>query len=272
MDLLSFGLTSFVSFGTSYLTNGSAITKWLDALFYLKIGHKTIEEAENLKHQYELQRTNSTSVSMESLDAIQQQLMQVRDDQAKFQESVVKQLALIPDVNRKIPNRNIAAPIMDATESYIHDPEIRSMFATLLASSADSIKESMVRPAFVQIIKEMSPIDAKILSSLSAPVYPVAQLQSNEGNGSVTLQTNLFQNIPNFGSVDQVSSSLSNLKRLGLVEIVYDVHLSAEHAYDLLEQQIGLSVLKAKNPKIEIKHGVLEMTPIGKDFKQVVLI
>ncbi|KRM73022.1 DUF4393 domain-containing protein [Lacticaseibacillus brantae] len=274
MDIvLSTLFTGLVSFGTAYLTHGNAITESLDALYYLKIGRKTIEQANDLKSQYEKARTNpDNALPQPMLDEMKNQLVQIQNDQNEFKQAVGERLAKISEENLKLPNKNIASPTMEATENYIQDKEIRDMFAALLASSADRSKEHFVRPAFVQIIKEMSPIDSKILATLGR-VEPVARIiQYKEGESQYrVVREGIIPGSDTFGTPNMVASSLYNLQRLGLIDIKYDLAVANESRYDDLKTSIQFNQVQKDNPTLDLQLGSAAITPFGQDFKAAVL-
>jgi hypothetical protein len=81
-----------------------------------------------------------------------------------LRDAVSKRLThLTPDKLQK-PNARIAVPAVQAL-LYSHEEEIREMFANLLAADMDPDKKSCAHVCFVEIIKQMSPLEAVIMSN-----------------------------------------------------------------------------------------------------------
>jgi len=65
------------------------------------------------------------------------------------------------------PSPAIAAPLLDHIKFIFEEPELLSLFETLLASSIDVETANKCRPSFVSNLRDMSSKDAKVLLSLS---------------------------------------------------------------------------------------------------------
>lgn len=61
------------------------------------------------------------------------------------------------------PPINVAGPALEALRFVGDEPSLQEMFANLLASSMDKGANRKVHPAFVEIIKQLSPIEAQLL-------------------------------------------------------------------------------------------------------------
>jgi len=73
---------------------------------------------------------------------------------------------------------------------------------------------------------------------------------------------------------DRLSSYLSNLKRLELIRIDYSTYCTYDGAYDSLDNEFtSMKVEWEKHGcKFVIKHGLLELTPFGREFSKIVII
>ena len=67
----------------------------------------------------------------------------------------------IPEEFLQEPKLNIVGPALEASKYYIDSEILREMFANLISSSVDSRKSSKTHPSFVEIIKQLSSLDAK---------------------------------------------------------------------------------------------------------------
>ncbi len=61
---------------------------------------------------------------------------------------------------------SIVGPALEASKYYFDEKEIRNMFANLIASSMDSTYNGLVQHSFVEIIRQLSPYDAKLFNTL----------------------------------------------------------------------------------------------------------
>ena len=75
------------------------------------------------------------------------------------------------------PEPYVAVPAIQAISYCMDCEELKDMFASLLASSMISDKKDDVHPSFVEIIKSMSPLDARIFKFLSSNKESVAVVE-----------------------------------------------------------------------------------------------
>lgn len=234
------------------------ISEW----WFISFGHSISEQADKLRAKQEL-------------------------NVEKYAQDIANEISNINPENVQEPKLNIVGPTLDASKFYIDDDEMRKMFAKLLASSMDKTKDDIVHNAFVEIIKQLSPIDAKNLFNLNPKNFmPIVQVKSNDLNneGFIILENNFFifgvQNI----SSKTISASLENLKRLGLVDISYTSNLTdgdakpyEEYEKDPLQiykQQVNVLNLNKdlKSPRYSepyIAKGIIGLTDFGKNFHSI---
>ncbi len=167
---------------------------------------------------------------------------------------------------------------MEASKYYIDDEELRSLFAKLIAASMDNSKNEVLQPAFVEIIKQMSPIDAKNLINLydikdkQNPIVSIILESKDSKNYKEVFDHFYIENIGNISHV-RVASSLLNLKRLGLIEINYGVFLSDENRYLFYENHPIINQFKNEYNddlhSIKLKKGLIKITNFGMDFCKI---
>lgn len=63
------------------------------------------------------------------------------------------------------PPIHVAAPILEKSRFTADCEELHNMFASLLATAMDYDSQRLAHPAFIQIIENLSPLEAKILTS-----------------------------------------------------------------------------------------------------------
>ncbi len=200
------------------------------------------------------------------------------------------------------PDPHIAVPAMQAIAYSMDSAELRNMYANLLAKAMNSDLKSSVRAAFVEVIKQMEPIDAVNLGLFRNQMdgLPVAEYQkivvsppeedsdgSNDDDNFYVLQTNVFISNPDNLDIEAQAISLSSLVRLGLITILWDISVS-DYNYDSFkdtEMYHSLSALITPVPadgyqvprdlglckEIRIVEGQALLTPFGSAFLSVCL-
>ena len=81
-----------------------------------------------------------------------------------FTCKIREKINLISDSNLKEPQMNIAGPAIESSKHFYEEEHYREMFSNLISASCDKSKQGVIHPAFVEIIKQLSPLDAKLLS------------------------------------------------------------------------------------------------------------
>jgi hypothetical protein len=136
---------------------------------------------------------------------------------AWLEAALTKRLKNTPEAKIVGPNPRIAVPAVQALIYSMDDEFIREMFANLLAADMDADRKGGVHPAFVELIKEMTPEDARVLSS----VVERSQIRFRVG-----ARTDSWQLLETAFTIDvegldwpAVGNSVTNLARLGLIEL-----------------------------------------------------
>lgn len=178
------------------------------------------------------------------------------------------------------PSLRISGPILEGLK-YTDTPELREMFLNLLASAMNVDTEANTHPSFVETIKQLSTLDAKIFSqmfSLKQANCVGLQLEKPE---TTTYYINAFpiffvEELSLMADPFLISSSIQNLLRLGLINH-YDVGLESynynkvqEHPY--VKNRINLYEAKLNEKvKLTISKGSLFINDYGKNFAHVCL-
>jgi Abortive infection alpha len=101
------------------------------------------------------------------------------------------------------PSISIALPLLIAAADESRD-ELRSIWARLLAAAADPARAKSFRIQFIEVVKQMDPLDAAVLDATHRRQRVTAGL-TNE----LAIESKMNR--------DEVEISLDNLARLGLV-------------------------------------------------------
>ena len=195
-----------------------------------------------------------------------------------FLNNIVSEDSDIPKNRVQEPKMSVLGPALEASKYYIDDKELRSLFAKLVAASMDNSKNDILQPAFVEIVKQMTPIDAEILINLyeiqdkQKPIVSIILENKVTKNYKSVVDHFYIENISNISHV-RIASSLINLVRLGLVEINYSVFLSDEEKYLSYKNHPIINELKNKysddSNSIELKKGIIKITEFGMDFCKI---
>ena len=68
---------------------------------------------------------------------------------------------------RRDPSLAVVGPAIEASKFYIEEEDMREMFANLIAASMDDRLTNEVHSSYVEIIKQLSPLDAQNLIYLN---------------------------------------------------------------------------------------------------------
>lgn len=121
----------------------------------------------------------------------------------KYEADIQRELSKIPEEKLVEPPMSIVGPAIEASKYYIDHDEMRKMYSKLIASSMNIDYTKKTHHAYVEIIKELSPLDASNLQF----IYKLKYLSEYDLVFSETSDETHLQAV-----------SLNNLIRLGLVE------------------------------------------------------
>lgn len=117
------------------------------------------------------------------------------------------------------PEAYVAVPALQAISYSMDSEELRNLYANLLAKAMNSDTKDSVHPSFVEIIKQMSPIDANIFEQImKASNRPLITINIEYEDGGYDLFSEHCSWIKDY-SLIQCRTSFNNLTRLGLIEI-----------------------------------------------------
>lgn len=194
----------------------------------------------------------------------------------------ITQIALKNIDNLKEPKLSIAGPALETAKFYLEEDELRAMFAKLVASSMDKSKEEFCHPSFVDIIKHLDQLDAKNFSIISSlyneqGFIPTVKYYTAEIGVDKPIDhiiDHVFVNNLEQKDITVQSSSLTNLSRLGLIDIDYKKHVPDEYYHDLLHNSFveeQNKELALENKRILSRLGIIQLTLFGSRFSKACL-
>lgn len=169
-----------------------------------------------------------------------------------YRQDILEELSKIPEENRCNPRLCVAGSAIQDSLNFIEEPDLRKMFAKLIASASDKNKYAQTHPAFSKIISQLSPFEANILKSttLLTNSHPCCKIRLQKSNikKDFTFSTvnEGFNIITHFyfpvternveeatdSDIDLYSTIIDNLSRLNLFEIPVNYTLSNPNNYE----------------------------------------
>lgn len=200
----------------------------------------------------------------------------------QFKEELEQSISDIPEKNIVEPPLHIVGPSLEAAKYYFENDELRIMFAKLISAAMNANTINQTHPSFVEIIKQLSPLDATHLKLFKVQTrYPIVKYDyvTHDGFGNNTFKNNVFQEKKGHQDLNLNAASISNLNRLGLVSISYTYTLNNDDFYKKYVDSPFYKMAKAQIKKvnsdstspfpyvdIEIAKGTVEITPLGQSF------
>lgn len=222
----------------------------LDDWWYINFGHKTSEKADMLRAKKEADLEN-------------------------YKELIIKELTPISPTNVQSPQLSILGPALEASSYYIGDEELRKMFAKLIGATFDKTKNSIAHVSFVEIIKQLSPHDARLLKTFkSNKFYPAIAVVSilnylNNGEHSFKIIKDIvFVSEENI-DINLNEFSISNLIRLGILS--NNLNETFPNTLTPIAYEIYEKNFLSDNSSIKLKQGMLQVTPFGQNLLRTCL-
>lgn len=155
---------------------------------------------------------------------------------AETEKLLAKKLEQVGEDKIVTPEPYVAVPAIQSISYSMNSEELRNLYANLLAKSMNVDTKDSVHPSFVEIIKQMSPIDAlifkEIMISPARPLITIVQKSHKIGNVYIYEHCSWIQNF----SLQQSRTSFDNLTRLGLINISSDRAYTEKKYYELVKQ------------------------------------
>lgn len=196
---------------------------------------------------------------------------------------VAEKLRDIPTENIITPKPNIAVPAIEALRYTGHEPSLSEMYANLLATAMNKETANQAHPSFVEIIKQITPDEAKIVNLFTDPnrLYPLLHIRQEYKQGNAEGLQGGYDIIPIFTDLGEVAQCevqsnvpayIVNLCRLGLCEIPPMNKYTDVDVYSKLKSSPILEALKLSTEQNGLvyveKEMRLSITPFGHQFAQ----
>jgi hypothetical protein len=120
----------------------------------------------------------------------------------RFFPKVEERLRNVPPENIVTPNISVAGPIVEALRYAGSEDTLSDLYANLLAASMDKSTATTAHPAFTEIIKQLTPDEAKLLALFpSDPNMPIIDIRRSSKSGG----TEYFSVVSNYSLLGQMA-------------------------------------------------------------------
>jgi len=218
-----------------------------------------------------------------AFEPLEKWVMQREFNIAETRQLLEQKLKQTPPELIESPEPHVAVPALQYISYCMDNNELREMYANLLANSMNSVVKNGVHPGFVEIIKQLSPDEAKFLRYMRINTrIPTLGVNYVDENGSgieiICDYTNVLQKI-GCERVHDSQQYIDNLVRLGLVKRAGTFEsLTEKKAYDdLKNDDYVLRFYKDENAarrglkKAEFSESFIDLTAYGKQFCSICL-
>lgn len=199
---------------------------------------------------------------------------------------VSERLRNVPPENIIPPALNVAGPALESLRYTGHESSLSDLYANLLAASMDKATASGAHPAFVEIIKQLTPDEAKLVGLFVHPMaFPLLNVEwrfknptpERNGGKDVLVNFSLLGQQAKLEFPDLTPTYIDNLCRLGLAEVPVMYEYTAKGVYDHLENAPEVLQVKKNieaNPDltfVAVRKG-LRVTELGKQFAAICVL
>ena len=173
-----------------------------------------------------------------------------------FEKEMEHKYNSIPEKERVEPQLHIVGPTMESLKYNIMDDDLAELFSNLLVSDMDMRTQNLCTPAFVKVIEQLSPVDARVFKAVfnecaKAETIPICKVDLCKIDDEKRKIRKEYLPLYLVGiEVDRlnpndVSKSLQNLERLGLLTIDFLKWRSDDEVYNKLIDNSYIESLKA---------------------------
>lgn len=192
---------------------------------------------------------------------------------------VAEKLKNVPPENIVTPHPNVAGPAIEALRYTGYEESLSEMYASLLATAMNRDTVQNAHPAFVDIIKQMTPDEAKIVRGFAEKdsIFPLVTVQASLKDK--TLLDGHTTELRNFSQIGQragcefiqlVPAYLDNLVRLGLCVIPEGTSYTHDEWYRPLNDHPIVTKLineiEQSNREADVVKGAVIVTDFGRQF------
>lgn len=218
-----------------------------------------------------------------ALQPLEKWILQGEYNFAQTQKLLDEKLKNVDPKNICSPEAHIAVPALQYISYCMDNDELRDMYANLLANSMNKVVKNGVHPAFVEIIRQLCPDEARILKVVASEKFiPTITLRAEDKNGVGADIARDFSNIMEKANCEDFTAYnqyFDNLIRLGLLEHggQYQQLMPNEKYQELENHPVFLQtkelILNSGNnySVLDMRKSYLSITSFGSAFCKVCL-
>lgn len=249
--------------------NGTSIPKEVVQQIYSDALHPTMQAVGNI-----------IALPFQAVDAaLSKPKLWVAEQQYNYERTkklLAEKLKDVPPEKIVPPDNYVAVPALQQISYCFDSEELRDMYANLLSVSMQEDKKWKIHPAFVDIIKQLTPDEAKLLKVLPRSIFryhPIldVRIKHPNNNGHQQLLSN-YSNIAE-GVCDypeNICAYLENLDRLKLIKLDSDTHLINKAQYETLKQSQIIKNITSRpltdGDTYAFNEGIFSLTSFGLNF------
>ena len=134
-----------------------------------------------------------------------------------FEDDLKDKIKNIPEENLQVPPVKIAGPVLEALRYAYDETELREMYEEMLATAMDNRKVQQVHRSYVDAVRQMEPLDARVLCRINDynKITTLEESQQQYYINAMPYHYNVA--LCDLGDPFQISTAISNLLRLGLL-------------------------------------------------------
>ena len=197
-------------------------------------------------------------------------------DFALFEKELYEKLKDTPEEKLSEPEPYVIIPLIQQYSYSYTNEQLRKMYINLLVSSMNTDKKWDVHPSFVDLIRQLTPDESKLIELFptnSINILPLIDImfKTGKGKGDVTFISN-FSNIGNdiLDCPKNINIYLENLERLKLISIE-EIHLLDDSLYEPLENDPHITyfmnnIKSQEGQYLFVKRKSFHVTPYGISF------
>jgi Abortive infection alpha len=185
------------------------------------------------------------------------------------------------------PDPTVAGPLIEALRFAGHNESLRELYANLLATAMDKSTARLAHPAFVEILRQMSPDEARLVryfGSADGDELGFVSVCSQTKNSGVfsyaAFRCTFIGQSAECEHPDLTSIYLDNLQRLGVIEMADNdawVSEAAELAYARVEScedvLMAMAEIKATEDRVpRLERGRVRITDLGWQFIEATVL
>ena len=196
---------------------------------------------------------------------------------------VTEKMNGVPEDRITMPPLNVAGPAIEALRFSGNDDTLRELFANLIATSLDKKTATEAHPSFVDIIKNMSADEGKILGLFTrSQMFPLVHVRLDlpKNGGFIILHRNFTHlgDIAKCEHTELTPNYLDNLCRLGVLEVPNGQRIAKGDPYAPLMNDDQIAELRALHAgadgeaTIGFDRLMIRTTALGQQFVRACVI